>query len=393
MAETHPHKERKHKRVTTREVTATVEVAKGALVYTVQNLSIGGALVTGTPPLARGETYQLELKLKGTRAVFLRGTVVHVRAEGMGIAFQNVGPDEVTALEKLISTGESKNALPPPLPLNRIRTDEIPVSVPRPDDAFFFKNDPRPPRGGSPDERAEYLRQLVKNRDEAIEKGRAALAAIAAEADALRAHAAKVKAKADTVASQHQLTEVALASARAELEQERAEHLRERETSNDQIEQEQRRTLEAIAAVSGLEASMRRHEMEAKRALEEAQTARRDAEGALNDASNVRRAREELMQANRKAMETQTALSKEKAARTAAEQELEKAKAAADQASEELMRVTADLAEAQAGAGVAAENLKLKEEVARLKAKLVNAEAALEKMMSRGAAKARTTAK
>jgi hypothetical protein len=393
MADGQQHKERKHKRVTTREVTATIEVAKGALVYTVQNLSIGGALVTGTAPLARGETYQIELKLKGTRAVNLRGTVVHARAEGMGIAFQNVGPDEVTALEKLIATGESKNALPPPLPLNRIRTDEIPALVPRPDDAFFFKNDPRPPRSGSPDERAEYLRVLVKNRDEAIEKGRAALAAIVAEADGLRAHAAKMKAKLETMGSQHSLTEVALASARTELETERADHMRERETFSDQLEQEQRRTLEAIAAVSGLEASMRRHEMEAKRALEEAQAARRDAEAALNDASNVRRAREELMQANRKAMETQTALSKEKTARQAAEAALAQAKSEADQANEELMRVNADLAEAQAGAGVAAENLKLKEEVARLKAKLVNAEAALEKMMSRGTPKARTTAK
>src|SRR5581483_2356507 len=120
--------------------------------------------------------------------------------------------------------------------------------------------------------------------------------------------------------------------------------------------------------VSGLEAKMRRHEHEAKVALEEAETARKEAVAAVSEASNVRRAREELMQANRKAMENQTALNKEKAARAALEKQLGDEQAASAAANEELKRV--------------------KEEMARLKAKLVNAENAIERMASRSSAKA-----
>nr|UXE44862.1 hypothetical protein Hi04_10k_c3807_00027 [uncultured bacterium] len=361
-------RQRRHKRVTTREVTAAVSSDGAQLSFTVVNLSIGGALVTGAQAPPRGEAVDIELKLKGARAVTVRGQVVHVRSEGIGIAFEGMGATETVALEKLIASAEAQNALPPPLPAHRGRTDELPAVVPRPDDAFWVEHDPRPPRGGSPDERAEYLRVLIKNRDDGIRRGRTTLAAIIGEADALRAHATRLKARLDTAASQHSLTEVALGAARAEAEKLREAQLVERATSADLLEQEQRRTLEAIAAVSGLEASMRRHEMEAKHALQEAENARREATTSASDASNVRRAREELMIANRRAMEGQAALSKEKAARAAVEKALADEHAAAQRKDDELKG--------------------LKEEVARLKTKLINAETAIERMASRSASKA-----
>jgi hypothetical protein len=373
------HRERRHKRVSTREVTATLETLGGPVSMTVANLSIGGALLAGRGPLERGEVWDIELKLKGTKAVTVRGEVVHVRNEGIGIAFQGVGAEETAALEKLITTAESKNALPPPLPANRRGTDELPAFMPRPEDPFAAEHDPRPPRSGSPDERAEYLRLLLKNRDETIRKAKAAYTTVVSEADQLRGHVTKMKSKLDALGAQQALTEVAIAGARAETErerqarltevaQEREGRLAERQTHEQLLEQEQRRTLEAIAAVSGLEAKMRRHEHEAKVALEEAENARKEAVAAVSEASNVRRAREELMQANRKAMENQTALTKEKAARTALEKQL---------------------SDEQSDRAAANQEVKtLKEEMARLKAKLVNAENAIERMASRSAGKA-----
>jgi hypothetical protein len=361
------HKERKHKRVTTREVTASTHIGDAAVTFTVVNLSIGGALVTGPATPTRGSVLDLELEFKGVRTISLKGQVVHVRAEGVGIAFQGVGIEEQAALEKLIASAEAKNALPPPLPAHRVRTDELPALVPRPDNAFFSEPDPRPPRGGSPDERADYLRALVKNRDETIKRARAAFDTVAAEADTLRTAASRLKARIDGVAGQQALNEVALASARGEIEKLKEAQLRERQTADEMLEQEQRRTLEAIATVSGLEASMRRHEMEAKRALEEAESSRQAAIADAAAALNVRKAREELMVANRKAMEAQTAFSKERAARQAAEKTSVDDRAAREAAERETAQI--------------------REEMARLKTKLVNAEAAIERMSTRAPAK------
>jgi hypothetical protein len=367
------HRERRHKRVPTREVTATASTSGGPLTFTVANLSIGGALMTGNTA-SRGEVLELELKLRGSRAVIVTGRIVHVRNEGVGVAFEGVDANETAALEKLIATAEARNALPPPLP-PRARTDELPALSTRPEDPFAADHDPRPPRGGSPDERAEYLRVLLKNRDETIRKGKAAYTQVVTEADLLRAVANRLKTRVDALTSQHSLTEVALAAARAETESERAAHLAERATAADVLEQEQRRTLEAIAAVSGLEATMRRHEVEAKHAVEEAEAARREAEAAVSEAANVRRAREELMHANRKAIEGQTALGKERTTRQAAERALADERAALAAAQDEARR--------------------LKDEMTRLKQKLVQTEAALERMASRGmhGVKARSPAK
>jgi hypothetical protein len=346
--------------VTTREVTALVATAAGPLSYTVANLSIGGALVTGGPPLARGEMFELELKLKGSKALIVRGRVVNVRGEGSGIAFEGIGTDASAALENLIATAEAQSALPPPLP-PRSRTDELPAVGPRPDDAFFSEHDPRPPRSSSPDERAEYLRVLLKNREEVIRKARAAFSSVVSEADQLRAVAARLKTRLDALTNHAALNEVALAAARADVEKEKKARLDERSTAEDLLEQEQRRTLEAIATVSGLEATMRRNEVEAKRAFDEAEAARQEAEASASDAANVRRAYQELMQTSRRPTESQSASAKERGARQALATE-RAAKEAAQEAAQHL-----------------------RDEVARLKAKLVNVEATLERMASRTA--------
>lgn len=349
--------QRKHKRVATREVTAIVELDGGSVSYTVVNLSIGGALVTGTPPLPKGETVALDLKLKGTKAVDVRGQVVHFREGGMGIAFESLDSSHSASMEKLIAAVEAMAAQPPPLPARK-GGDDLPPPAARPEDGIFVTNDPRPPRGGAPDEREEYLRTLVKNRDEALRRARVAMAALAVEADSLRAAAARLKTRLDAANGQLHLTEVALTTARNEIEQQREAQRAERETANDRLEEEQRRTLEAIGTVSALEAKLRRQEVEAKRMLEEAEAARKEAQASAADSASLRKARDELLQANRKAMEAQAQLKRERDA-----------------------KAVSDKAHAENQARVIA----LEGEVSKLKAKLIAAENALERAATRKA--------
>ncbi len=363
MSEPAEKPQRRHKRVPAREVTASVELDGELTVYTVVNLSIGGALVTGSPALPTGESLDFELKLKGTKAVSLRGQVVHVRDQGMGIAFESLDSSHSAAMEKLIATVEAQASQPPPLPPRSRTGDDLPPAAPRPEDGIFDTHDPRPPRGGAPDEREEYLRTLVKNRDEALRRGRVALAALAVEADGLRAAAARLKARLETANSQQSLTEVALQAARNDLEKARDAQRAERETANEQLEQEQRRTLEAIGTVSAIEAKLRRHEMESKRMLEEAEAARREAAASTADAASLRKAREELLQANRKAMEAGAQLKRERDAKVVTDKALSEATARAQT---------------------------LEAEVSKLKAKLIAAENALERAAARKAAPAAT---
>jgi hypothetical protein len=351
--------QRKHKRVPAREVVALTERDGTAVSYTVVNLSIGGMLVTGTPQLGKGEAFEFELKLKGSKAVAVRAQVVHSRFEGMGIAFDSLASEDLQAMEKLIAAVEAQGFTPPPLPAVRIRTgEELPPAAARPDDSMFVTHDPRPPRSGAPDEREEYLRTLVKNRDEVIRRARVSLGAIAVEADSLRSAAARLKSRLEAANGQLSLTEVALTTARVELEKQRDAQLTERATAQDLLEQEQRRTLEAIGAVSAVEAKLRRHEMESKRAVEEAEGAKREAQALIADAGSVRRAREELLVANRKAMESQAALKRERDAKAVADKSLAEATSEVEQ---------------------------LKAEVSKLKAKLVAAENALERAATRKA--------
>ncbi len=266
-------------------MTAAVRTDTGVVLFSVANLSIGGALVTGGSPPPRGAALDIALALKGSKAVAVTGQVVHVRAEGIGIAFDEVSAHDALALEKLIAAAESQNVLPPPLPLARTRTnDELPAMAPRPDDAFFEGRDPRPPHSSSPDEKSEYLRVLLKNRDDAIKRGRAAMATIIAEADALRGLATRLKARLETASGQQSLTEIALAAARAANDKQLEAQQVERDTAAEMLEQEQKRTQEALAAFADLERKMRQHEQQAQRSVEAAEAARRDAASAVEAA-------------------------------------------------------------------------------------------------------------
>jgi hypothetical protein len=358
---------RKHRRVPTRGVTAVVTAAGESTSYVVANLSQGGALVLGGIPPARDLTLDIELKLKGERALVVRGHVAHARPEGIGIAFDPLSTDDAAALATFITAVDSQNLMPPPLPAKSARNlDELPPPSPRADDAFFDAHDPRPPRTASPDDREQYLRTLVKNRDETIKKGRTAYTTLQSEADQLRALATRVKSQLEAAQRQAAMNEVALATARKAAEKQLEAQLGERAAAAEQLENEQRRTLEAIATVSSIEAQLRRRELDVSHAKDEAELARREATASALEASSARRAREELLTANRKAMESQASLTKERNARSSAEKQIADAQAA-------------ELAAHQ-------ENERLLGEVQKMKQKLVAAEEALERAAAKKAA-------
>jgi ABC-type transporter Mla subunit MlaD len=359
--------------VAAREVTVELRYRGTVANYSVKNISTGGMLVAGARSLPRGAAIDVELQLKGVKPVQAVGKVLYEIPEGMGVSFQPFTSDVALAMEKFIAAVDARNAMPPPLPSGPRSTshDELPPVGPRPTEDPFLEgtNDPRPPRAGSPDERAEYLRQLLKNREEALKRGKAMLAALAEEADAVRAVAARFKSKLDMAAGQQQLNEAALAAARKAAEQQMESQLQERADAEARMEGHQRELLEAIGAVSGLEAKLRRQDADVARAKEQAEAAKREAREFAADAAGLRKAREELASANKKAMEAQAAANKEKTDRAAMEAKY------------------ADLRGAYQQLNL--ERTALKEEVQKLKAKLIAAENALERLPRKPAAPAR----
>ncbi|MHB8877648.1 MAG: PilZ domain-containing protein, partial [Myxococcaceae bacterium] len=387
-----PRGRRKHRRVATREVTAEVRAEGAVFSYSVLNISTGGALVGGdrSPPI--GSAIEIELRHPGAEPIALTGRVAHERREeGIGLCFDPVAPAAAAAIERLITAVDTRaSAAPPPLPAGRGHRDEaLPAPAPRPGpDPFADAPDPRPPRAGSPDERLEYLRALLKKRDEALSRGRAAVAGVIAEADGLRELSARLKSNLEEASARAAGAEAALEAAAKEAKERAATAAAERTSAleaasreakarsaaveaertahREAMQQEMRRTLDAIAAGAGLEAKLRRQDKDVAAAREEAVAARREAAEVLADAQTLRRSREELVAANRKAMEAQAQLNKERAARVTLE---------------------ADLAVSRAGQRAAeAEGSKATAEAARLKAKLVAAENALERSAARRAA-------
>lgn len=358
-----PRTRRRHRRIPTREVTVELKYRGTVATYSVKNISTGGMLVAGARSLPKGAAIDVELQLKGAKSVQCIGKVLYETPEGIGVAFQPFTSDVALSMEKFIAAVDAKNAMPPPLPSGPrpppLHADELPPVGPRPaDDPFLEGADPRPPRSGLPDERLEYLRTLVKNREEALKRGRAMLNSLVQEADALRAVATKLKSKLDMQLGQAQLNEAALAAARKAAEQQMESQLQERATAEARLEDQQRQTLEAIAAVSGLESKLRRQEADVQRAKEEVEAARREAREFASDASALRKAREELALANKKAMEAQAVANKERAAFSALEKQYTELRGAYHQLN--------------------IERTELKEEVQKLKNKLIAAENALE---------------
>lgn len=352
---------RRHRRLNAREMTAVMRTHDGQVTYSVANVSLGGALlVGGRTPMVQG-TLDVELKLKGLRAVAVEAQVVHVRSGGVGISFAPKNGVEADAMQKLISAVESQLMQPPPLPAGRTRsTEEIPIAGRHDvEEAFFAGPEPRPPRGSDPDERAEYLRTLVKHREESIRRGKSTLAAVCEEAEQLRGVASRLKSRLDAAIAQQAALDATMAAAREAAAAQAEAQRFERETSGELIEQERQRTLEAIATVSALEAKMRRLEVEATKAREKTEAAVRAA-SAKAEGSATKALQAQLEQANRKAHEAAVAWQREHEARLAAEKTQVDLKAASTTADDYSRRLAG--------------------EVAKLKAKLVAAEAAIEQM-------------
>jgi hypothetical protein len=376
-----PRTRRRFRRVAAREVTVELKYRGTSANYSVRNISQGGLLVAGARSLPKGAAIDIELQLKGVKSVQVVGKVLYEIPEGMGVAFQPLATDVALSMEKFIAAVDARNAMPPPLPSGprapsggSVNLDDIPPPGPRPsDDPFLEAQDPRPPRSGSPDERAEYLRSLLKNRDEAIKRGRVMLGLLVGEADTLRAVAQRLKSKLDMAQGQQQLNDAALAAARKAAEQQMESQLNERSTAEARLEEQQRQTLEAIAAVSGLEAKMRRQEAEVHRANEDAELARREAREFAQDVAALRKSREELAIANKKAMEAQALANKERGARVLAERQYQEFRNTQGKGVEDALRLAEESAE-------------LRDEVKRLKQKLIAAENALEKASRRPAA-------
>lgn len=352
-----------------REVMADIQVRGATVSYTVVNISTGGLMISGGRPPPRGALLQIELSLTGTKAVQVTGRVVHELTEGIGIAFEPFGMAVAESLEKLIVAVDARNNKPPPLP-PKSHKDEPPPPAPSGPDPFASGPDPRPPRSGSPDERIDYLRVLVKKRDEGIQRGRTLFAALTAEAEELRATVARLKAKVESTTGQMAVGEAALAASRKAAEKHAEDLAQERAAASEMLESEQRQTLEAIGTVAGLEAKVRRLESDVNAARQDAETARQERIEVESEAANLRKTRAELAAANKKAMEVQVALTKERTSRVAADAMIYEARGA-QQAAE-------------------AEAKQLGLELARLKQKLIAAENALERSATRKTSEQRT---
>lgn len=351
---------RRHRRVAAKEVTAHVRAPGVSQSFVVQNISTGGLLLTGPRAPPRNALLDIELSLAHTLPIHVSGKVVHELPSGIGIAFEPFSTATADSLERLIVAVESRNTLPPPLPPHAPKPSA--PSVPAAD-PFASGPDPKPPRSGSPDERIDYLRSLVKRRDESLQKGRALFTTVYAELEDLRAGSAKLRARLEATESQLQIGEASLAAARMSAESAAASLEDERATQNAYLDTEQRRTLEAIGTVAGLEQKIRRLEADAASAKQDAEAARREIEEINSEAAALRKVRGELAAANKKAMEAQVALTKERASRGVADQMISEARSAQQAAESEAKQQSLELA--------------------RLKQKLIAAEAALERSASR----------
>lgn len=350
--------------------------------FTVGNISTGGLLIEGAPSPPHSTLLTIEIRQPGSKSVAVTGHVVHALPQGIGIAFEPFSTAVAQSLNSFIATVEAKNNVPPPLPPRSHKEETVPA--PTGPDPFAVGPDPRPPRAGSPDERIEYLRALVKKRDESLQRGRTLFTALSSEVEDLRAASQRLQIKLDSTTGQLAIGEASLAAARrsaeqhaADLEKERAAAKQaielERRTTGEMLEREQRETLEAIAAVAGVESKMRRFEAEVAHARKEAEAAKKAANELVSEAASLKKLREELGLANKKAMESNAALTRERASRMAADEMIREARG-------------------QQQAAVAEAKL-LSAEIARLKQKLIAAESALERTAARKAHEPKPAAK
>src|SRR6185295_4631148 len=80
---------------------------------------------------------------------------------------------------------------------------QIPIAVPRPDgDPFGEPPEARPPRSGSPDEKVEFFRQVVKQKSETLTRARQVYAERDAEAEQLRTLSTQLRGQLETALAQ-----------------------------------------------------------------------------------------------------------------------------------------------------------------------------------------------
>src|SRR4051812_28888975 len=71
----------------------------------------------------------------------------------------------------------------------------VPIAIPKPDgDPFGEPPEARPPRSGSPDEKVEFFRQVVKQKSETLARARQVYAERDGEADQLRTLSTQLRA-------------------------------------------------------------------------------------------------------------------------------------------------------------------------------------------------------
>jgi Tfp pilus assembly protein PilZ len=388
---------RKHHRVKPKGLVAIV-LGDREKMSPVDDVSRGGLFLRTEEALPLGAAISMELRRADrATAVPLSGRVVRQvpdgastaeAAHGLGILFDPMAPEVEAELVKMLEEAGHVEVAPPPLPsgLRTIGgvevpsgTSEVPDRGPRPEgDPFQERPEPKLPRSGLPDEKVEYFRALVLQKNETLSRARAIYAEAIAEADQLHSLATLLHRNLElalTHVEQGRATARELGAFQARVNHLEAELAAKQSvmdsTGSARIELEHRSD-ELRAELATLSAQNRRNEeasrdaeeraRDAERALRGEQKARAASEEKVakleqNDQS-LKKVRDELGGANRKAMEAQAGYNKERRLKEELQTRLESAEKVAAQ--------------------LAAEGNGLRADYAALKKKLIAAEDALE---------------
>jgi hypothetical protein len=272
---------------------------------------------------------------------------------------------------------------------------DIPPRGERPEgDPFAERPEPRMPRSGLPDEKVEFFRAVLVSKNDALNRGRVLFSQLMAEADDLHELATELRQQLSAATTQVELGRAAtreLGTLQARVTQVESERLAKQSvfdavlTSRSDLERRvAKNELELALLREGrdqadgelekvrseakeAEAVVRARLRDAERAVESERDYRKEVASQLleleSTSTNLRKLRDELGLANRKAMEAQGALNKERRLR----EDLEARVAVADKKT----------------AQATAESERLKGDLASLKRKLMAAEDALEAAATR----------
>jgi hypothetical protein len=401
---------RKHQRLRAKGLSARVAVDP-ELDCPVEDLSHGGLFLKTDASLPLGTLVPLELRRNGRRVVTLQGWIVRAVPDpdtppdatpGLGVVFEDLTPDVEVEIAELMATSGTADPAPPPLPLQIRRSGadlmglpDIPPRGERPEgDPFAERPEPRMPRSGLPDEKVEFFRAVLVSKNDALNRGRVLFSQLMAEADDLHELATELRQQLSAATTQVELGRAAtreLGTLQARVTQVESERLAKQSvfdavlTSRSDLERRvAKNELELALLREGrdqadgelekvrseakeAEAVVRARLRDAERAVESERDYRKEVASQLleleSTSTNLRKLRDELGLANRKAMEAQGALNKERRLR----EDLEARVAVADKKT----------------AQATAESERLKGDLASLKRKLMAAEDALEAAATR----------